>query len=217
MLSQAGEDYLKKIYKLQTDRVATTSEIANVLNVTSASVTNMLKRLANMGFVEYTSYKGVKLTDSGKKVSLKLIRKHRLLELFLHKILDYSWDQVHDEAEALEHHISARFEEQINKLLNYPSHDPHGDPIPTKDGVLPKSASISLSQIEGKGSFVIDWVGHDDPELLRYLEKLGLLPGVNISVVKIEPYGGPYIIKVKNEQKMVGVEAAKSIHVLPIQ
>jgi DtxR family Mn-dependent transcriptional regulator len=124
---------------------------------------------------------------------------------------------VHDEADALEHHISARFEEKIDTLLNNPSYDPHGDPIPTKEGVLPKSASTPLSRITSKGTYIIDWVCHDDPGLLRYLEKLNLLPGVKIFILRKEPYGGPFILGVNNEQKMVGIEAAKNIYVLPIQ
>src|SRR6056297_3859017 len=139
VLSQSVEDYLKAIYKLETDeKGASTTRIAESLDVSSASATNMVKRLSEMGLVDYESYKGASLTNSGRKIALEIIRHHRLLELYLLEVMGYSWDEVHEEAEKLEHHISERFEEKIAKLLDNPTHDPHGDPIPTKDGLIPE-------------------------------------------------------------------------------
>ena len=129
MISQATEDYIKIIYKMKGNGTVTTNSIAKALNVTSASVTNMLKRLAEMRLLKYTSYKGVKLTKAGEKIALEVIRHHRLIELYLSEIMGYTWDEVHDEAERLEHHISEQFEEQIFTMLSSPEFDPRGAPI----------------------------------------------------------------------------------------
>ena len=173
-LSQSVEDYLKVIYVLESEGSgATTNNIAEMMEVSSASVTNMLKRLAGLNLIEHKSYKGAKLTDAGRKIALEILRHHRLLELYLKEIMGYSWDEVHDEAEKLEHHISEQFEDKIAELLNHPTHDPHGDPIPSKDGVMPDMASLALSEAETDEPYVIGRVKDQDPELLRYLEKIG--------------------------------------------
>ena len=150
-LSQALEDYLKVIYVLEADgEKATTTAIAQALDVSNASVTNMLKKLAGMNLIVHESYKGAELSPAGKKVALEILRHHRLLELYLKEVMGYSWDEVHDEAEKLEHHISEQFEDRIAELLNHPTHDPHGDPIPTKDGVMPEKATLALNEAEIK-------------------------------------------------------------------
>ncbi|HLE57629.1 MAG TPA: metal-dependent transcriptional regulator, partial [Rhodothermia bacterium] len=145
-LTQSSEDYLKAIYKLQTAGGVSTKDIASALGVAAASVTNMVKRLADMKLVEYRSYRGVRLTELGEKAALETIRHHRLLETYLREVMGYSWDQMHEEAERLEHHISEAFEDKIDEMLGYPTHDPHGDPIPRPDGDVAHAEAVSLTE-----------------------------------------------------------------------
>lgn len=217
VLSQAIEDYLKTIYTLQSegDRASTT-QIAKSLEVSSASATNMIKRLAKMGLVDYQSYKGSILTSSGKKIALEIIRHHRLLELYLLEVMGYSWDEVHDEAEKLEHHISERFEDKIANLLDDPTHDPHGDPIPTKEGLIPPMDAHSLVDAEVEGKYIVSRVKDQDPELLRYLEKIGLLPGIKVLIKEKAPFKGPITLWVENEEQVIGNEVARNIFVTEI-
>ena len=181
MLSPAVEDYLKAIYKLQGADTASTTDIARTMNVSSASVTNMLKRLADMKLVEYQSYRGVTLTRAGEKIALEIIRHHRLLELYLKEVMGYGWEQLHEEAEHLEHHISEAFESKLEELLGFPTHDPHGDPIPTREGEIIQAADEPLSEIAVGQTVIVQRVSDVDPELLHYLEELGLMPRARIS------------------------------------
>ena len=214
VLSQAVEDYLKAIYTLETeDKGASTTKIADSLDVSSASATNMVKRLDKMGLVDYQSYKGARLTDSGKKIALEIIRHHRLLELYLLEVMGYSWDEVHDEAEKLEHHISERFEDKIAQLLDDPTHDPHGDPIPTKDGLMPEMDATPLVEGETEQEYIVSRVKDQDPELLRYLEKIGLLPGIKVKIKQKEPFEGPVTLLIENKERVIGNEVAKNIFV----
>ena len=215
MLSQAAEDYLKAIYKLQTEGQATTNAIAKALGVSSASVTNMLKRLAQMKLVQYTSHRGATLTDAGRKVALEVIRHHRLLELYLSEILGYSWDEVPAEAEQLEHHISEQFEDKIDALLGHPTHDPHGDPIPTKDGHIPEDLSVPLTDIPAQQTVVIRRVYDGDPELLQYLAKMQLIPDTVLKVSKKEPFNGPLTLAYRDDEQIIGHQVASQIFVLP--
>ncbi|HET8864922.1 MAG TPA: metal-dependent transcriptional regulator [Gracilimonas sp.] len=210
-LSQSIEDYLKAIYVLQSEgKTATTTRIANALDVSSASVTNMLKRLAKMKLLDHESYKGAKLTPAGIKIALEVLRHHRLLELYLKEIMGYSWDEVHDEAENLEHHISEQFEDKIAELLNHPTHDPHGDPIPSKDGVMPEMAQLSIADAKENVSYIIGRVKDQDPELLRYLEKIGVIPGVKIKVLEKTPFNGPIKVELEAEKEQVLGQAVAS-------
>lgn len=214
VLSQAVEDYLKTIYTLESeDKGASTSSIAESMDVSSASATNMIKRLSKMGLVDYQSYKGARLTRSGRKIALEIIRHHRLLELYLLEVMGYSWDEVHDEAEKLEHHISEQFEDKIAELLDNPTHDPHGDPIPTKEGVMPKMESEPLVQAEAGQTFIVSRVKDQDPDLLRYLEKIGILPGVKIMVKEKAPFNGPITLLVEETEQALGHEVADKIFV----
>jgi len=212
-LSQAVEDYLKVIYTMEMDGKATTSKIAEAMDISSASVTNMMKRLSEMGLVDHTSYKGVSLTETGQKVALEIIRHHRLLELYLSEVMDYSWDQVHDEAEKLEHHISEQFEDKMDELLGNPTHDPHGDPIPAKDGSLPITATSPLTEAKENTDYLIGRVKNQDPELLRYLEKIGLLPGTKITVLAVNPFNGPIELSVEGQKQSIGHEVSQQIFV----
>ena len=214
VLSQAVEDYLKTIYTLEAEgNKATTTKIADALDVSSASATNMVKRLSKMGLVDYESYKGASLTDSGEKIALEIIRHHRLLELYLLEVMGYSWDEVHEEAEKLEHHISERFEDKIASLLDDPTHDPHGDPIPTKDGLMPEMDAQPLSEAEIDKEYIVSRVKDQEPDVLRYLKKIGLLPGIKIKVKEKAPFEGPVTLLVEKNEQVVGNEVAKNIFI----
>lgn len=216
--SQSVEDYLKAIYKLEgetvSDKGVSTSRLAEKMGVANASVTNMLKRLAEMKMVNYESYYGTRLTEAGQKIALEMIRHHRLLELYLKEILGYSWDEVHDEAEKLEHHISEQFEDKIAELLNHPTEDPHGDPIPSKDGKMPKIKLKPLHSVPRETSFIVRRVKNQNPELLRYLEKQGLIPGVKVEVLSKEPFDGPVQLKVENQTVTIANNIAEDIFVV---
>lgn len=216
--SQSVEDYLKTIYKLESetppDKGVSTSRLAEEMGVANASVTNMLKRLSDMKMVNYESYYGTRLTEAGLKIALEIIRHHRLLELYLKEILGYSWDEVHDEAEKLEHHISEQFEDKIAELLNHPTEDPHGDPIPTKDGKMPKIKLKPLHSVSFDTPYIIRRVKNQNPELLRYLEKQGLIPGVKVEVLDKEPFDGPVKVKVENQTVTIANNIAEDIFVV---
>lgn len=212
VLSQAVEDYLKVIYRIELEgNKATTTKVADALDVSSASATNMVKRLSKMGLVDYESYKGVSLTESGKKIALEIIRHHRLLELYLLEVMGYSWDEVHEEAEKLEHHISEQFEEKIAQLLDDPTHDPHGDPIPTKDGLMPEMDADPLVNADADQEYIVNRVKDQNPELLRYLEKIGLLPGIKIKIKEKGPFKGPVTILIEGSEKVIGNDVAQNI------
>lgn len=212
VLSQAVEDYLKVIYRIELEgNKATTTKVADALDVSSASATNMVKRLSKMGLVDYESYKGASLTKSGRKIALEIIRHHRLLELYLLEVMGYSWDEVHEEAEKLEHHISEQFEEKIAQLLDDPTHDPHGDPIPTKDGLMPEMDADPLVNAETDQEYIVNRVKDQNPELLRYLEKIGLLPGIKIKIKEKSPFKGPVTILIEGSEKVIGNDVAQNI------
>ncbi|MEX1011563.1 MAG: metal-dependent transcriptional regulator [Balneolaceae bacterium] len=217
ILSQAVEDYVKTIYRLGAERKGEgvpTKVIADEMGVSSASVTNMIKRLAGMGLVRYESYSGALVTKAGRKIALEIIRHHRLLELYLAEVMGYSWDEVHDEAERLEHHISEQFEDRIAELLDHPTHDPHGDPIPSKDGLIPEIASLPLTEAEEKKELLLNRVKNQDPERLRYLEKLGLIPGVKIRIVGKEPFDGPLTLEIEGKKQVISHNIASQLYVL---
>lgn len=213
VLSQAVEDYLKAIYTLESEgSTASTTRVAEALDVSSASATNMIKRLAKMGLVNYKSYKGAALTPAGRKIALEVIRHHRLLELYLLEVMGYSWDEVHDEAEKLEHHISEQFEDRIAELLDHPTHDPHGDPIPSKEGVMPDSDDTSLTEAEEGHAYLVTRVKDQNPELLRYLEKIGLIPGVRLTIREMAPFEGPVTLLIEETEQTIGYNVADSIY-----
>lgn len=217
VLSQAVEDYLKVIYRIELEgNKATTTKVADALDVSSASATNMVKRLSKMGLVDYESYKGASLTKSGRKIALEIIRHHRLLELYLLEVMGYSWDEVHEEAEKLEHHISEQFEEKIAQLLDDPTHDPHGDPIPTKDGLMPEMKADPLINAETDQEYIVNRVKDQNPDLLRYLEKIGLLPGIKIKIKEKGPFKGPITILIEGSEKVIGNDVAQNILVAEI-
>lgn len=187
-LTPAVEDYLKVIYDLtcQQER-ASTREIAERMGVAPASVTGMIQRLAggDAPLLEYKKHRGVALTREGKRAALEIIRHHRLLETFLHQTLGYSWDEVHAEADRLEHVISEDFEERIARALGYPLVDPHGEPIPTRDLDVPPGETLArLEDMRPEQAGVVQRVGDTTPEMLRYLSDIGLIPGAQVRVLE---------------------------------
>ncbi len=190
-LSPNIQDYLKHIYEITASGgKATTSQLADILGISPASVTNMLQKLSKTEppYVTYQKHQGVRLTDSGRLAALKIIRRHRLIEHYLVKALGYSWDEVHTEAEILEHAMSSLLESRIDAALGHPDFDPHGDPIPDADLVVPHVNQTALSSLPvGKSGSIIR-VPHEAPQVLQYLGKHGLRPGASIKLLSRTPY-----------------------------
>jgi DtxR family transcriptional regulator, Mn-dependent transcriptional regulator len=205
-LSQAIEDYLKTIYSLaeHSERVST-SDIAIRMRVSPASVTGMIQKMAAIEppLVEYQKHRGVLLTPQGERAALEVIRHHRLLELFLHDTLGFAWHEVHSEADRLEHVISEEFEERIAQALGNPSHDPHGEPIPTRDLRLPQQAGLPLSSLRAGQSARIRRVDAADHDLLRYLGQLGLVPGTELHVSDYSAFDGNLYLRIARKMDLI--------------
>ncbi len=216
MISRAMEDYLKAIYFCSTDkRKVSTSALATRLKCSAASVTNMIQKLSEMKMVSYQPYQGVRLTAAGKKVALEVIRHHRLIELYLAEVLGYSWDRVHEEADALEHVISEEFEDKIDKALGHPTRDPHGDPIPSKDGVVEQVSSQLLWDTEPGQRVKVERVSDRDSEVLRYLATIGIFPQVELDVLTKAPFNGPVHVRLEDEEHGLSEQLARQIFVAP--
>lgn len=218
MISQSSQDYLKTIYKLTHGQKpvasVTTSLIAEHRAVAPASVTNMLKKLATMKLVEHTPYQGVVLTSTGKRIALEVIRHHRLLELYLSEVLGFDLDKVDEEADRLEHVISEEFEDKIDRMLGYPTVDPHGAPIPRKDGSIEYDHYLCLSDIPAGENVRVRQVSDQSAEMLRYMATMGIKPNVEIKVVDRAPFNGPLEIVVNGEAAYsLGLEVAAHIYV----
>ena len=196
------EDYLKTIYELtrSNDR-ATTNQIADRMGVTPASVTNMIQKLAatDPPLLDYRKHHGVQLTPQGERAALEIIRHHRLLEMFLHQTLGYSWDEVHEEADRLEHVISEELEERIAVSLGDPQHDPHGDPIPSRDLRMPKSSEVTLSQLRPSQEAQVKRVSDNDPDLLRYLSGMGIKPAAHLIILDYSSFDNNLQVQVAGE------------------
>lgn len=217
VISHAMEDYLKTIYELsRIEERVTTSRIAERLECTPASVTNMLQKLSSLNLVEYARYRGVRLTSAGKKVALEVLRHHRLIELYLSEVLGYSWDKVHDEADRLEHVISEEFEDRIDAALGFPAEDPHGDPIPTKDGRVSEDDISSLWEAPEGQAHKIQRVSDRNPEVLRHLASLGIYPQVQFVLLKKAPFNGPVHIRFEGEEHILSEELARQIFVTSV-
>jgi DtxR family Mn-dependent transcriptional regulator len=208
------EDYLKTIYMLhEREGAASTTAIAAALEVTPASVTGMIKKLAELKLVRHTPYQGVELTRSGAKIALEMVRHHRLLELFLMEALGYTWDEVHAEADVLEHVISEEFEERMEARLGYPKVDPHGDPIPAKDGSFTALKERALLDMQPGESAQITHLNDTNSEMLRYAASLGLMPATRLTLMEMEPFGGSLRVKIGKVEKSIGRELASQIFV----
>lgn len=213
-LTPAHQDYLKAIYHLVLQgQDASNSDLAATLGVAPASATAMVRRLADAGLVEHTRYQGVRLTPAGEQAALETIRHHRLIELFLHDILDLPWDRVHEEADRLEHAISEEVEEAIARKLGYPTLDPHGDPIPAKDGSRVEVSNTALaSQLPGAVSR-LQRVHTQDGDRLRYLGSLGLYPGACVTVVARSPFDGPLTLDIDGRREVLAHDLAQLLFV----
>ena len=217
-LSQSVQDYLKAIYNLTRGKVpTTTSALAERLGFAPASVTNMIQKLAGMQppMVVYHKRQSVELTEEGEKAALRILRRHRLLETFMVNILGFTWDEVHDEADHLEHIISARFEERLARFLENPKFDPHGDPIPGQDLVIPPSNLSSLAVIQTQQGGRVRRVLTNSPEVLRYFDEIGIRPGEEIVVNARDPFDTVFTVKIgdsKNEYS-IGSKLAGLIEV----
>ena len=205
-LTRVIEDYLKTIYELtRSNQRATTNQIAERMGVTPASVTNMIQKLAETDppLLDYRKHRGVQLTSEGERMALEIIRHHRLLEMFLHETLGYSWDEVHEEADRLEHVISEEMEERIAISLGNPQHDPHGDPIPSRDLHTPQSSDLTLSQLRPPQKAQVNRVSDTDPDLLRYLSERGIEPAAQLEVLDFSPFDNNLQIRVEGEEEPV--------------
>ena len=215
MVSESAQDYLKAIWKLQAAHgEATTSALAGELDVSPASATAMLKKLDKLGLVQHEPYHGAQLTPAGERVALEVIRHHRLLELYLKEALGLSWDQVHAEAERLEHYLSDEGEARIDAALGYPTRDPHGDPIPTAELVLETGERRTLVDIAAGDEAVIRRVPDSDPELLRYLADLGLVPECPVVMIEQAPFEGPVTLEIDGRMHSIGRSVAARIEVM---
>lgn len=203
---QAIEDYVKTIYALaQEETPVSTSRVAAARSVKPASATSMIQRLAKLKLVNYEKHYGVTLTEAGEKLALEVIRHHRLLELYLMEALGFRWDEVHEQADLLEHVISEKLEERIAAALNHPEFDPHGDPIPALDGTMAVMETVVLSDVaEGESAKVARILDDSNSELLRYLAGLGLVPGAAVRVAAVAPFLGPLSIEVDGTTHIIG-------------
>ena len=212
--SAAVQDYAKAIYTLEAQEgSASTTALADRLDVRPASVVGMVRKLVALGLVEHEPYRGVRLTERGRAVALEVIRHHRLLELFLVESLGMGWDEVHVEAERLEHALSEELEEVIAAKLGDPALDPHGDPIPSRELQVPADTSCSLYGLEPGGQATFVRVSDEDPEMLRFLTGRGIAPGARLELIERQPFDGPVYVRVGDELHVLGAVLARAMRV----
>ncbi len=208
------QDYAKAIYTLETrDGSASTNDLAALLEVRPASVSGMLRKLSALGLVQHERYRGVKLTERGRRVALEVVRHHRLLELFLVESLGMTWDEVHAEAEVLEHALSEDLEELIAAKLGNPTVDPHGDPIPSRELLLAETSGPALTELEPGETATFVRISDSDPEMLRFLGERGIVPGTSLEVVERQPFDGPLFVRAGGEVHILGATLARAMHV----
>lgn len=214
MTSPAAEDYLKAIFKLsRNDEPATTSSIAARLGIAAGSVSGMLRRLAERGLVEHVPYYGALLTPEGESAAIRLIRRHRIIELFLVETLGFSWDEVHDEAESLEHAASDELVNRMATVLGEPDADPHGAPIPGVGEDFVDRQFPPLADLPVGIPAVVRRVTDENPEALRYLAGMDLIPGAQVEVVERAPFNGPLRIRVAGQERIIGREVSRLIQI----
>jgi DtxR family Mn-dependent transcriptional regulator len=214
-ISSAVEDYAKAIYALES-RGATavsTNALAERLGVTPASASGMVKRLCELGLVEHQPYRGVSLTEPGRRVALEVMRHHRLLELFLVESLGVPWDRVHAEAEVLEHVLSEELEELIAAKLGNPTRDPHGDPIPTRELTIEEVPTQSLDSLEAGACGTFARISDSDPDMLRFLAERGIAPGDTFEVIDKQPFDGPLFVRFEDQVHVLGGALATAMRV----
>ena len=212
--STAVEDYAKAIYVLQDgDEAVSVTALAQRLNVTPASASGMVRKLSELGLVAHERYRGVRLTASGTRLALEMIRHHRLLELYLSESLGVPWDRVHQEAEVLEHVLSEELEALIAAKLGNPTHDPHGDPIPSADLQLIEERTQCLSSLEPGAEATVVRISDAEPEMLRYLAEREIVPGTRLKVIDKQPFGGPLFVEIAGGTHALGGQLATSMRV----
>jgi DtxR family Mn-dependent transcriptional regulator len=210
------ENYVKAIYQISTgqdNRPATTGQLAESLDVSPSTVTSMLKTLSESGLASYVKYGGAELTDAGKALALRVLRRHRLIELFLSQTLKLTWDEVHDEAENMEHAVSDLLIDRIDAFLNYPAHDPHGDPIPRADGTVAALQTVPLAELRDGDAFRIERVLDQTPDFLRYLAETGLNLGALGKVESNRPEAGVVTLRMEHATSTLSVNVAQRLHV----
>ena len=206
------EDYLKAIYELERQgQAAETNAIARLLGIAPASVSGMVRRLADQGLIAHERYRGARLTAAGRRAALKTLRRHRVIEAYLTTALGYSWDRVHDEAERLEHAASDELIDRMAAAIGEPETDPHGAPIPTREGTLRERSLATLASLEPGDAARVERVSDRNAERLRYLAELGIVPGVDVQVIAREPFGGPIALRVDGASRTIGPELAGQI------
>jgi DtxR family Mn-dependent transcriptional regulator len=213
--SPAIEDYAKAVYALQTrgHGAVSTTALADRLAVSPASASGMMRKLDELGLVTHEPYHGVRLTDEGVRLALEVLRHHRLLELYLAESLGLPWDRVHDEAEVLEHVLSEDLEALIAAKLGDPTHDPHGDPIPSADLVLEEEPTESLASLEPGAGGTFVRISDSDPDMLRYLAERGIAPGDELLVRDKQPFGGPLFVTFGDQVHVLGGALAAAMRV----
>lgn len=214
MRNRSTEDYLKSIFALEGsgDRV-TTSALAAHLRVADASITGMMKKLSKDGLVRYERYRGTRLTPSGRRAALRIVRRHRLWEMFLVEMLGYSWDRIHDEADRLEHVTSEELERKLDAALGYPSLDPHGDPIPSKDGTVKGTRDKRLSDSAPGSVVVVSRVSDQDPEVLKYAAAVGIGLRRRIRIKEAVAFDGSLRVQVGSREQFISAKLAHCIYV----
>ena len=212
-LSESVQDYVKELYKLQGDGRASTTAVAERMGVAPASATSMLKKLAALGLAEHEPYRGARLTTAGERVAIEMIRHHRLLEQYLAQTLGVSIDAVHGEADRLEHALSEELEALIDASLGFPTHDPHGDPIPSAELELAASDLRRLDELAPGEAATVRRVPDSDRDLLRYLAELGLVPGERVELTASAPFDGPVTVRARGADHAIGRELAARIGV----
>ena len=216
MPSENVENYLKRIYTIQLsgERVSTSS-LSEKLRISPASVSEMIKRLADDGNVVYTPYKGVEITEKGRKRAVNIIRRHRLWELFLVRVLNYDWDEIHEEAERLEHMTSARLEKRLDEFLGFPKIDPHGDVIPTADGVLHTGKSVRLADAP-TSAVVVRRVSDENPDILKYAARVGITLNRQLRVRERIAFDGSLRVSIGRTEHFISARLAENIFVEPL-
>jgi DtxR family transcriptional regulator, Mn-dependent transcriptional regulator len=214
-ITGAVQDYAKAIWSLaqRSREPVSTSALAERLEVSPASASAMIKRLETLGLVSREPYHGVRLTRAGERVALEVLRHHRLLELYLAEALGMSWDRVHEEAEVLEHAISPELSELIAAKLGNPTHDPHGDPIPTRDGEIDEPPTRALSELLPGERGTFSRVSDSNPDMLRYLSELGIAPGDELELTGQQPFGGPLTVMAGGREHALGPQLARAMRI----
>jgi DtxR family Mn-dependent transcriptional regulator len=211
------EDYLKAIYSLgRGSEAVATNDIAQRLLIAPASVSGMVRRLAEQGLLSYERYRGVKLTERGRRAALRTLRRHRVIEAYLARALGYPWDRVHAEAERLEHAVSEELIEKMAAAIGEPIVDPHGAPIPSREGMMDETEYLSLADVAAGAGVRVVSVTDEDADMLRYLAELAIIPGAEIFIVSKAPFGGPVTLRIGSQLQSIGPALAARVLVEPI-